>query len=233
MKKLENKKAEEKHEERKSGWKIAFIILLIVLLITFVYSILRYNVFKGVGIEHLPLYISNKALALAATIMIGLSFLLGPLCRFSKRIVPKLYLRKYIGLLGFGIAAIHGVISLLLFNPAYYQKFFAETGKLTLEGELSMLFGILAIFIFAAISITSIPSVESGLHPKQWKFIQRSGYLAYLLVLLHVLVMGFSGWFDASKWPGGMYPITLVAFSFIVFVLLIRVIVMIFPKKEN
>ena len=94
-----------------------------------------------------------------------------------------------------------------------------------------MLFGVLAIFMFSAISITSIPSVEAGLHPKQWKFIQRSGYLAYFLVLLHVAVMGFSGWFDVSKWPGGMYPITLVAFVFILFILLIRIVVMLFPKK--
>ncbi len=225
-------KAEEKHEERKSGWKNAFLVLVIVFLITFSYSILRYNVFKGEGIEHLPLYISNKAISLGATILIGISFLLGPLCRFSKKFVPKLYLRKYIGILGFGVAAIHGIISLLIFNQAYYGKFFLESGKLTFAGELSMLFGILAIFMFAVVSITSLPSVESGLHPKQWKFIQRSGYIAYFLVILHVTLMGFGGWFDPTKWPGGMYPITLVAFSFILFVFLVRIVVFVFPKRR-
>ena len=222
----------EKHEERKSGWKAAFLIFLIIFILTFSYAILRYNVFKGVGVEHIPLYILNKALSLTSVFLIGLSFIIGPLCRFSKRFVSKLYLRKYLGLLGFGMAAIHGIISLLLFNPAYYPKFFLETGKLTLEGELSMLFGVLAIFIFAAVSVTSVPSVEKGLHPKQWLFVQRLGYLAFVFVLFHIIAMGYKGWFDSSGWPGGLYPITLIALVVILIVILLRVIVALFPRRQ-
>lgn len=223
----------EKHKERKAGWKAVTLSFIIIFLIIFAYAVLRYNVFKGVGIEHIPLYILNKALALVSVVLIGLSFAIGPLCRFwPKKFVSKLYLRKYFGLFGFGVASIHGLISLILFNPAYYPKFFAEGGKLTFEGELSMLFGVLAIFIFAVVSVTSLPSVEREMHEKQWKFIQRIGYLAYVFVLLHITFMGYKGWFNPTDWPGGMYPITLLALVFILFVLLIRVIVALFPRRE-
>ena len=232
MKNIEEKKAEEKHEERKSGWKNVFISFVIIFLIVFAYAVLRYNVFKGVPIAQVPLYIMNKVFALVSVVLIGLSFAIGPVCRFSKKFVSKLYLRKYFGLLGFGVASLHGLISLLLFNSAYYPKFFAEGGKLTMEGELSMLFGVLALFIFAIVSVTSVPSVEKGLHEKQWKFIQRIGYVAYVLVLLHVTVMGFVGWLKPSDWPGGLYPISMITFVIIAIVLLIRLIVAVFPKHK-
>ena len=221
------------HEERKEGWKATFIIFLVSFALIFGYAFLRYNIFKGVPIDQLPLYIFNKAAALESVFIIGLSFLLGPLARFSKKVAPKLYLRKYLGVFGFGLSALHGMISILLFDAAYYPKFFAQTGKLNLTGELSMLFGILSIFVFSIVAVTSLPSVEISMHPKQWKFVQRLGYIAFILVLLHVSVMGWGGWLDTSKWPGGLLPISMLAALIIISVLLMRVLVIILPGKKR
>jgi len=222
-----------KHHERKHGWKWAFVIFIISFIIIFSYSILRYNVFKAVPLDQIPLYIFNKAIALTSVVIIGLSFLIGPLARFwPNRFVPKLYLRKYLGVLGFGIAALHGIISLLIFNSAYYPKFFTEAGKLNLTGELSMLFGILSIFIFSAVAVTSLPSVEKEMHPKQWKFVQRMGYLAFVLTLLHVTVMGWRGWLNPANWPGGLLPISMLAAAVIILILVMRVVIVISPKKH-
>ncbi len=221
-----------KHTERKSGWKWAFIIFVVSFIIIFSYSIIRYNVLKGVPIDQIPLFIFNKAISLTSVIVIGMSFIIGPFARFwPKTFVPKLYLRKYLGVLGFGIAALHGIISLLIFNPAYYPRFFTEVGKLTFSGELSMLFGILSIFIFSSVSVTSLPSIEKDMHPKQWKFVQRLGYLAFILVLLHVTVMGWGGWLNPSGWPGGLLPISLIGALVIIFVLILRAVAIAFPKR--
>lgn len=207
--------------------KRATAISLIVFIATMLYAIVRYNVVRSVPIDNIPLYIFNKAIALSATILIGLSFILGPLARFwPNQIVPHLYLRKHLGVFGFAIAAVHAVISLILLTPAYYPRFFNTDGKLNFMGESSMLFGVLAFIIFAVVSVTSLPEVEKNMDQAKWKFIQRLGYLAYVFVLAHVGIMGYRGWFRPESWQYGLASISLISVLFIVFVLIMRALVM-------
>jgi DMSO/TMAO reductase YedYZ heme-binding membrane subunit len=46
----------------------------------------------------------------------------------------------------------------------------------------------------------------------RWKRSQRLGYLALLLVAVHLLFLGLKGWMTPGKWPAGLVPISLVAF---------------------
>lgn len=203
--------------------KKAIKISLIVLAIVTAYATVRYNILKGVAWEHFPLYISNKAISLAAVVLIGLSYLFGSLERlFPGRFAQTLGMRKFLGLAGFGLGAVHGVISLLIFTPAYYNKFFDVSGKLNLIGELSMLFGVLAILIFSMVAVSSLPGFFERLGEEKWKRVQRLGYGGLVLVGGHVLVMGFGGWLTPAGWPGGLLPISLVAFIVIAITLLLR-----------
>ena len=213
-------------ESKSVGWKQTVIVISVVTLLSLTYAIVRYNIVREVPYANLPLFISNKAIALAATILIGLSFLLGPLARvFHHRFAHHLYLRKHLGIAGFGVAAVHAVISLVLLRPAYYPRIFAGSGRLNAQGEVFLLFGILAFLIFTAISVTSLPPIESHMHPAQWKFVQRLGYLAYAFVLLHVGFLGWNGWWRADSWQFGLISISLLAALFIIFVLIMRLIV--------
>ena len=215
------------------GWKITIIVFAFIFSFFFVYAFIRYNVIRDVPFEHIPLFITNKVLAISGTILIGLSFLLGPFTRFWPQTFERtLYLRKPLGVFGFGIAALHSVISLALLSPAYYPKFFLESGKLNLTGEASLLFGILALFIFSVVALTSIPAIASQMKPEQWKSIQRLGYLAYIFVLLHVVVMGFQGWLSSNSYLYGFISISLISALFIITVLLFRLIVIIYPTKK-
>ncbi|HEY4510877.1 MAG TPA: hypothetical protein VJG29_00725 [Candidatus Paceibacterota bacterium] len=212
---------------KKRSW-----LSLLIFLATFMYAVVRYNAIKGVPWIDLPFFISNKAIALSAIVFIALSYALGSLARFWPRIfAPTLSARKFLGLLGFSLAAIHGFISLLIFSSAYYPKFFLESGKLTLTGELSLLFGILAFFVFSLVAISSMPAVAKSMEVKRWLAVQRIGYLGLVLVLLHVFFMGFEAWLEPSGWPGGLLPISLVAAIVIALVLLIKVTALIFPKR--
>ncbi len=207
---------------------------IIIFLAVFAYSVIRYNVIKGTPWVELPLFISNKAISLSAVVFIALSYALGSLARFwPKTFVPALTLRKFFGLLGFGLAAIHGLVSLLIFTPAYYPKFFLASGKLNLVGELSMLFGILAFFVFALVAIFSIPAVVKSVEPARWLAIQRIGYLGLALVFFHVFVMGLEGWLKPAGWPGGLLPISLVAAIVIALALLVKIAAVVFPKETS
>ena len=221
--------------ETNSGWRKSTIIFFIIFVFTFAYALLRYNVVRNVSIDQIPLYIANKAISLTATIMIGFSFLLGPLTRFwPKKFEHKLYLRKYLGVYGFGIAALHAIMSLAIFSPSYYSRYFNETtGKMTFGGETAILMGIFAFLVFAAIAVTSLPSVEEKMHPDQWKFVQRLGYLAFFFVLLHVAVLGYKGWLNSESYSYGLISISLITALFIIFVFVMRILVIAFPHKES
>ncbi len=209
------------------------ITTLAILIVVFAYAIIRYNVIKGTAWEQLPLFISNKAISFSAVVFIALSYMLGSLARFwPKTFVPALDLRKFFGLLGFGLAALHGLISLLIFTPAHYPKFFSISGKLNLIGELSMLFGVLAFFVFVVVALTSFPSVAKSMDPGRWLAVQRLGYLGLILIFFHVLTMGFEGWLKPAGWPGGLLPISLVAAIVIALVLLLKITAIVFPKKK-
>jgi DMSO/TMAO reductase YedYZ heme-binding membrane subunit len=215
------------------SWTRTNLFSLILFLVVFAYAVIRYNVIKGVPWAQLPLFISNKGIALASVVFIALSFILGPLTKFWPQTFARFQpLRKYFGLLGFGLGAIHAVMSLLIFSPAYYPKFFTQTGNLNLIGELSMLFGVLGFFIFLIVALTSIGAIQKTMRYETWLTVQRTGYLAFFFILLHVFVMGFEGWQKPETWPGGLLPISLVAFIIIAVTLLIRVIAIITPSKK-
>lgn len=205
-------------------------ITVIVLAGTFLYAIVRYNIIKGTPWEHFPLLISNKAISLASVVFIALSYILGPLARFwPTEIVPLLPTRKFFGLLGFGLGAVHGFMSLLLFTPANYPKFFLPDGTLSLVGELSMLFGVLSLLVFAVVAVTGVPGISQSIQKDRWQAIQRMGYAGLLLVLLHVVIMGFGGWTKPGTWPGGLLPISLIAAIVIAVTLLLRIVVLLSP----
>lgn len=191
---------------------VRFLITAIVLVVSYIYGILRYNIFDGVNWSYLPLYVSNKAISFSAIVFIALSCSLGTLTRHWPLIFSSLLnQRKYFGLLGFGLAVVHSVISLLIFNPEYYAKFFSQNGQLTLSGELSMFFGVFAFFVFGVMAITSFPGVAGSIDRKTWIRIQKYGPFGLFLTLIHLVMMGYESWLNPILWPARLLPISLVS----------------------
>lgn len=191
---------------------VRVVLTVFVIVVSYLYAIVRYNIFDGVGWSYLPLFISNKAISFSALIFMALSCCLGALVRFWPKIFsPVLNQRKYFGLLGFGLAVAHSIISVLIFNPEYYAKFFAGNGQLTFAGEMSMFFGVFAFWVFGMMAIVSVPGVEDSIDRKTWRRIHKYGPAGLFLTLLHLVMMGYTSWLDPASWPAGLFPISLVA----------------------
>ena len=105
----------------------------------------------------------------------------GNLKDLSKPLVWSLGLRKQLGLLSLWFLALHILMSLLLFNPAYYGKFFldptAANSKLNVIGETSFLFATIGTMFYSILGIASLPSVGANMTSAQWQVCSSLGKL--------------------------------------------------------
>ncbi len=177
------------------------------------YAVLRYNIFKGVEWFHLPLYVVNKSFAWGGLAFISCSYLTGKwINAYPQDVRSRRSLAKFLGLTGLCFIGMHVIASLAMLSPAYYAKFFHESGKLNLTGEITFLFGILAVVCLMFPALTTLPLMFEALGGERWQRAQRMGYWALAMACGHTLVMGYKGWIDVASWPGGLPPITVLGF---------------------
>ena len=203
--------ADEFEDRLIQGFTMRWLALLLGVPMT--YAIVRYHVFSGVDWSHLPLFIANKGISLAAIFFIATSYLIGKALHvYEDDSRKRLILVKFCGLIGFSLASMHTLMSLLLIDPAYYPKFFLETGRMNLTGELTLVFGVMSLWCLAITAITSLPFMYDAVGAERWQRGQRMGYLSLALAGGHVFVMGISGWLAPGGWHGRLPPVSLLAF---------------------
>lgn len=192
-----------------------------VLALCLLYAVVRYNVLGPVPVEQIPLYITNKAVAVAALILIALAFA-------ARRIAPGSRLgwvrhdRRTLGMTGLSLALLHTALSLLLLNPTYFAKFFNELGQFTALAGASMLTGVVAlVFLLVQGRVKaereSVVGLTGGKPPSAGVSIARRklhGLAICVLALTagHVLFMGLPGWLTPNLWHGYLPPLTLISF---------------------
>ena len=188
--------------------------ILIIFVASLGYAMLRYHIFKGVEWAHFPLYTLNKAFSLTGLILIALSYASGKLRGRRKRNGEELLNRKKsFAFIGFILIGAHIIASLTILHAGYFPKFYDGT-MMNLTGESTMLFGLISVIFFLIPAIASLPDMIDKIGEKRWKKMQRIGYYGLVAASIHVLIMGWSGWFTISEWPGSLPPITLISFIF-------------------
>jgi len=200
-------------ENNKINFAPQIIGLTVVLSIAF--AVVRYHLIGSVLWKDFPFFILNKGISLAAIILLIFNFVIGPLRNLGIKI-PDGWLnsRRALGMTGFLLVLLHVIMSLILFNPAIYHKFFETDGTLTFTSGISMLGGVLGFVILWAYNL----SFQTHMREDQAfiKFITSRGFMlgAMLFTAIHLVFMGFEGWINPSSWNGGIPPISLVAFTF-------------------
>jgi len=161
--------------------------LLAVVAVTATYAAIRYNVFKGVGWEHFPLFVMNKSIAWSGTILLLLAGWQAVASRVD--LVTSRYFIQAAALGG-----LHVLVSLVLLGPARYPDLFDRSMQLNLVGELALLGGVVAT--------GCLVWVRSSM---------ASAILLPLAVAAHCAILGFRNWITPGAWPGRMPPITLLS----------------------
>ncbi len=176
--------------------------LLLVAFSTTMYAVVRYCGFGGVSLIHVPVYVLNKALSMTAAVSLLIAAM--SLLR-SRREVTAFWSRACTNLV-----FVHVLLSLSILSKSYFDKFF-DNGKMSLTGEATVLFGAMAAYCIWRLN-------ACVLKPAEWRTTTAA---VYALVAGHLFAMGWDGWLQVRKWNGGLPPITLLSFLFIIFGLMV------------
>lgn len=128
-----------------------------------------------------------------AIFLLHVILMIGPAARLNTVFLPLLYNRRHLGVTMFFIAAIHGVFSIIQFHslgnvPALISVFTSNTHYESLTRFPFQALGFAALIIFFLMAITSHDFWLANLTPRIWKTLHMLVYVAYALIILHVLL---------------------------------------------
>ena len=130
---------------------------------------------------------------LLAFLLLHVILIIGPLARLDARFLVILYNRRHLGVTMFILAAVHGVFSIMNFhalgdmNPIK-SVFLSNLSYDSLVHFPFQVLGVLALIILALMATTSHDFWLKNLGPKVWKALHMMVYVAYALIILHVVL---------------------------------------------
>jgi len=178
--------------------KSSVVFILSVFVLSLIYAVTRYVLLGPIPAEQIPLFIMNKAISLSGIILVVMAFVQ----KGDRAVKAKL------GETGFLFTIVHILISILLINETYFEKFF-NAGEYNLKGGLSFLFGATAFALLMLIRRLFASDLYAVFTPKSRFYIK---FFMLFFIAAHVAVMGWSGWFKPGDWYGYFPPITLLSF---------------------
>lgn len=132
--------------------------------------------------------------------------------------------RKPLGQGAFVFALLHGLAALFGSLGGIKGLFFLPNSYVASLG-----FGLIALIILTILEITSLTWFVAKLGGRRWKFIHRFVYLAGLLTVMHVLLIGS----HYNNFASPISKISLVLLGYIIFMEGLRVIRFVFDKKTK
>lgn len=134
-----------------------------------------------------------RATGSCAIIMLHVILMIGPLCRMNSQYLPLLYNRRHLGVTMFILALIHGGFSTIQFhalgdvNPLV-SLFLSNTEYFSLTNFPFQVLGFFALLILFLMAATSHDFWLKNLSPKVWKSLHMMVYVAYGLLIMHVML---------------------------------------------
>lgn len=153
-----------------------------------------FGILTGIFVPDLtPETLIIRAFGSLGMLMLHIILIIGPLARLSPSFLPLLYNRRHLGVSMFLVTAVHGIFSLIQFHTLGSVNPFVSV--FTSNGSYSSLvnfpfqtLGFLALVILFLMAATSHDFWLNMLGPKIWKTLHMLVYLAYGLVIMHVML---------------------------------------------
>jgi DMSO/TMAO reductase YedYZ heme-binding membrane subunit/nitrite reductase/ring-hydroxylating ferredoxin subunit len=134
-----------------------------------------------------------RATSTLAIILLHIILVIGPLTRINVHFLPLLYNRRHLGVTMFLVALIHGAFSIIQFHTLgnthpIASIFLSNRNYTTLTDFPFQTLGFLALIILFIMAATSHDFWLKNLSPKIWKGLHMLVYVAYVLIIFHVLL---------------------------------------------
>ncbi|MBW2270165.1 MAG: hypothetical protein JRH16_16480 [Deltaproteobacteria bacterium] len=173
-----------------------------ILAISFAYAFARYVVLGPVAPAQIPVFLLNKGFAMAAVVFL--------FCAAVSHAVRRPENARSWGTAALHCGTLHALLSFTILSSAYFPALF-EGERMSLRGELTVCFGVLAVY-------GSWLLRRDGLRSTAKKLLQ---LLSTLAIAGHLIALGSARWLDAAGWYGGMPPISLISLLFVMACLLL------------
>ena len=165
------------------------IMLGLMGLYLLVFAVLNLLIHSDISPETLII----RATGTLAFLMLHIILSIGPLCRINGRFLPLLYNRRHLGVTMFLIALIHGIFNIIQFHALgnvdpLLSLFISNIHYGSLADFPFQVLGFLALLILFLMAATSHDFWLNNLNPKVWKSLHMMVYVAYALLVFHVMV---------------------------------------------
>jgi nitrite reductase/ring-hydroxylating ferredoxin subunit/DMSO/TMAO reductase YedYZ heme-binding membrane subunit len=154
-------------------------------------------IFVGLGAILYPTATAETLLirgfATLALVLLHVILCIGPLCRLDRRFLPLLYNRRHLGVMMFLVALVHGVFSIIQFHALgdvspLVSLFVSNTRYNSLAQFPFEALGFATLLILFVMAATSHDFWLHNLCAPAWKRIHMLVYLAYSLLVAHVVL---------------------------------------------
>lgn len=134
-----------------------------------------------------------RAFGILAFFLLHVILVIGPLCRLNRKFLPLLYNRRHLGVTMFLIGLVHGTFSILQFHSLGNMNpirsiFLSNTDYGSLTQFPFQVLGFFALIVLGLMATTSHDFWLKNLGLKVWKGLHMLVYVAYGLIILHVVL---------------------------------------------
>jgi nitrite reductase/ring-hydroxylating ferredoxin subunit/DMSO/TMAO reductase YedYZ heme-binding membrane subunit len=134
-----------------------------------------------------------RSFGLLSLVLLHIILSIGPLCRINPKLLPLLYNRRHLGVSMFLVVSVHACLSIFWFhgNGNINPLLSLFTSNTHYDSFLFFPFQTLGFFAYIILMLMAFTSHDfwlAALTPRIWKTLHMLVYLAYVLVILHVVL---------------------------------------------
>ena len=165
-------------------------------------------------LEFLPmhLFVKNNILGIFAKGSLGTAMFVvvmytGALPNGNKLIAPLMKIRGELSI----TAAILVLCHNFTYGMTYFRMLFTKTSLLSATQLAAAVISLVLIAIMIVLTVTSFPSVRKKMQAKKWKQLQRTAYVFYGLMYVHIMLINI----PYARLGLGMYIANVVIYSIV------------------
>lgn len=165
-------------------------------------------------LEFLPmhLFVKNNILGIFAKGSLGTAMFVvvmytGALPKGNKLIAPLMKIRGKLSI----TAAILVLCHNFTYGMTYFRMLFTKTSLLSATQLAAAVISLVLIAIMIVLTVTSFPSVRKKMQAKKWKRLQRTAYVFYGLMYVHIILINI----PYARLGLGMYVANVVIYSIV------------------